>query len=326
MGSNSTVICMGELLIDFFCTEVDIDLVEGKKFEKQAGGAPANVSAAIVKLGGNALFSGKVGNDPFGLFLKKTLDDLLVDTSMVVFDDHHPTTLAFVSLKANGERDFVFNRGADAYLTEEEIDQEKVKSANILHFGSATALLSEPFQSTYLNAMKSGKEEGKFISFDPNYRKDLWKGKRSVFVDLVKKGISIADFVKVSDDELKIISGMNEVNAAVASLHQMGAKVVAVTLGKEGTLISNGQKQETVPSIKVDAIDSTGAGDAFVGAILFQLAKAEEPKKILEDFEHLKKIISFSNSVGAIVCTKVGAISGIPSYEEVTNVLVPTHL
>jgi fructokinase len=318
MGENSAIICMGELLIDFFCTDVDIDLVEGKNFEKQAGGAPANVSATIVKLGGNALFCGKVGNDPFGLFLKKTLDDLLVDTSMLVLDEHHPTTLAFVSLKANGERDFVFNRGADAYLSAEEIDKEKLKAANILHFGSATALLSDPFQSTYLNAMKSGKEVGKFISFDPNYREDLWKGRGSDFVDLAKKGIAIADFVKVSDDELKIISGMNEVNTGVAALHQMGAKVVAVTLGKEGTFISDGQKQETVPSINVDSIDSTGAGDAFVGATLFQLAQEENLKKVIEDFEHLKKIISLSNKVGAMVCTKVGAISAIPNIEEVT--------
>jgi fructokinase len=292
MGGNSSIICMGELLIDFFCTDVDIDLVEGKNFEKQAGGAPANVSATIAKLGGNAILCGKIGNDPFGLFLKKTLDDLLVDTSMVVLDDLHPTTLAFVSLKANGERDFVFNRGADAFLTEEEIDKEKLKATSILHFGSATALLSEPFQSTYLNAMKSGKEEGKFISFDPNYRIDLWKGRESVFVDLVKKGISIADFVKVSDEELRIISGMNEMNSGVATLHQMGAKVVA--------------------------IDSTGAGDAFVGATLFQLANEQEPKKVLEDFEHLKKIISFSNKVGAMVCTKVGAIYALPNIEEIS--------
>lgn len=319
MGTkNSSVICIGELLIDFFCKEMDIDLVEGKNFEKQAGGAPANVSATIVKLGGNALFCGKVGNDPFGHFLRKTLDDLSVDTSMVVMDNQHSTTLAFVSLKENGERDFVFNRGADAFLSEEELDKEKLKAANILHFGSATALLSEPFQSTYLNAMKAGKEEGKFISFDPNFREDLWKGRRSIFVDLARQGIAIADFVKVSDDELKIISGMNDVKKGVEALHQMGAKVVAVTLGKEGTLISNGHDNEIVPSIKVDSIDSTGAGDAFVGATLFQLAKEGDSKKVLEDFEHLKKIISLSNKVGAMVCTKVGAISAIPNIEEVS--------
>jgi fructokinase len=320
MTSNSSVICIGELLIDFFCTDVEIDLIEGKHFEKQAGGAPANVCATIVKLGGHALLCGKVGNDPFGHFLRKTLEDLKVDTSMIVLDSTHPTTLAFVSLKENGERDFVFNRGADAFLSKEELNKEILKDSNILHFGSATALLEEPFQSTYLNLMKSAKEEGKFISFDPNFRKDLWKGCIPTFVDLSKKGIALADLIKLSDEELKIISGMDEVKGGVAFLHDLGAKVIAVTLGKEGTLISNGQKYETIPSIKVDSIDSTGAGDAFVGATLFQLANNEEPRESLEDFEQLKQIISFSNRVGAMVCTKVGAISALPTLDEVMNI------
>jgi fructokinase len=319
MNKKSSVICIGELLIDFFCTDVDMDLVQGQNFEKQAGGAPANVCAAIVKLGGSALFSGKVGNDPFGHFLKNILEEVNVDTSMLVLDNEHPTTLAFVSLKANGERDFVFNRGADAFLTEDELDKEKIIESSILHFGSATALLNDPFQSTYLHVMQEAKDEGKFISFDPNYRIDLWKGRRDQFVELAQNGIAIADFVKVSDEELKIISGMNDLSDGIEVLHQLGALVVAVTLGKEGTMISNGQNMEMVPSIKVDSIDSTGAGDAFVGATLYQLARATEPKRVLEDFEQLKQIMSFSNKVGAMVCTKVGAISSLPTQEEVIH-------
>ncbi|WP_338787131.1 carbohydrate kinase [Metabacillus sp. FJAT-53654] len=315
---SSSVICIGELLIDFFCTDVNIDLVDGQSFEKQAGGAPANVCATIVKLGGNAKFCGKVGNDPFGHFLKKTLDDLNVDTSMIVLDKEHPTTLAFVSLKADGERDFVFNRGADAFLSEDELDKKKLEESNILHFGSATALLEDPFQSTYLNAMRKAKEADKFISFDPNFRKDLWPDRIQTFIDLAKEGIALADFVKVSDDELRIITGMNDIKQGILSLHNLGAKVIAVTLGKEGTFISNGENTEIVPSIKVNSIDSTGAGDAFVGATLFQLAKAGDPKNTLEDFEHLKQVITFSNRVGAMVCMKVGAIAAIPNIEEVS--------
>lgn len=315
---RSSVICIGELLIDFFCTDVNKALVDGQNFEKQAGGAPANVCATIVKLGGNAQFCGKVGSDPFGHFLKKTLDDLNVDTSMIVLDKDHPTTLAFVSLKADGERDFIFNRGADAHLSEDQIDKSKLDESNILHFGSATALLEDPFQSTYLQAMKTAKELDKFISFDPNYRKDLWNNRIQEFIDLAKVGISLADFVKVSDDELMIITGMNDVEEGILSLHSMGAKVIAVTLGKEGTFISNGENVEIVQSIKVNSIDSTGAGDAFVGATLFQLAKGENPKNVLEDFEHLKQVISFSNKVGALVCTRVGAIAAIPNIEEVS--------
>jgi fructokinase len=312
---SSSIVCIGELLIDFFCTDVDIDLVEGQNFQKQAGGAPANVCATIAKLGGASYFCGKVGNDPFGRFLKKTLDDVKVDTSMLVFDHLHPTTLAFVSLKANGERDFVFNRGADAFLLEEELNKEKLNEASILHFGSATALLSNPFQSTYLNAMITAKEEGKFLSFDPNFRKDLWKDQIPTFIELANKGIALADFVKVSDEELAIITGVNDLSEGTNVLHQLGAKIVAVTLGKEGTYLSNGQTSEIVPSVKVQSIDSTGAGDAFVGATLYQLAK-KKPKD-LQDFEQLKDMLSFSNKVAALVCTKVGAIAAIPTMEEV---------
>ncbi|MFC5465691.1 carbohydrate kinase family protein [Lederbergia graminis] len=317
MNTNSTVICIGELLIDFFCIDVGIDLTRGQHFEKQAGGAPANVCATIVKLGGNAQFCGKVGNDPFGHYLKNTLDELKVDTSMLLFDENHPTTLAFVSLKDNGERDFVFNRGADVFLSEEDIDKQKLSVASILHFGSATALLEDPFRSTYLNTMLLSKDAGKFISFDPNYRSDLWKGRLDSFVELAKKGIAQADFVKVSDEELKIISGEENLANGVQVIHQLGAETVAVTLGSKGTLISNGQQIETVPSIKVDSIDSTGAGDAFVGAMLSRLATNENPKIALKEFDYLKKITLFSNKVGAIVCTRVGAMSAIPALEEI---------
>jgi fructokinase len=315
-GLGSSIVCIGELLIDFFCTDVDINLIEGQNFQKQAGGAPANVCAAIAKLGGTALFSGKVGNDPFGQFLKKTLDDVQVDTSMIVFDNIHPTTLAFVSLQANGERDFVFNRGADAFLVEEEIDPVKLNEAAIHHFGSATALLSDPFQSTYFHVMRNAKEQGKFISFDPNYRKDLWKNRLPEFIDLAKRGIALADFVKVSDEELKLITGTNKLAEGTDYLHELGAKIVAVTLGSEGTYLSNGQNSEIVPSVKIKSIDSTGAGDAFVGATLYQFAKDDSA---FEDFETLKEIISFSNKVGAFVCTKVGAISALPTIEDIVT-------
>lgn len=319
MTATQKILCIGELLIDFFCTDVNIDLIRGRHFEKQAGGAPANVCAAIVKLGGSAVFSGKVGKDPFGLFLKETLDDLHIDTSLLVLDERYSTTLAFVSRKEDGERDFVFNRGADAFMTKEDIDESRIGEFSIFHFGSATALLGDPFKSTYLELMKYAKSSGKLVSFDPNFREDLWKGKKESFIMLSKEASSLADFVKVSDEELQIITGSSGIEEGVQRLHEQGVKVVTVTLGKEGTFVSNGENGQTVPSIVVESIDSTGAGDAFVGATLYQLSKEYEPIKLLSDFERLKQSVSFSNRVGAIVCTKVGAISSLPSFEEVVN-------
>lgn len=317
MEKESSVICIGELLIDFFCVDVGVDLIDGHHFEKQAGGAPANVCAAIAKLGGHALFSGKVGNDPFGHFLENTLKEVNVDTSMLLLDEKHPTTLAFVSLMENGERDFLFNRGADAYLTEMELDKKKLASAKILHFGSATALIDSPFQTTYLNTMRNARDKGKFVSFDPNYRSDLWIGRDHDFVELTKQAISYADFLKVSDEELKIISGEDELEKGISSLHKLGVGVIATTLGKKGTLISNGKEAALIPSIKVKPVDTTGAGDSFVGAMLFQMARETDPKQVINDFERLKRMTTFSNKVAGIVCTKVGAISALPTLEEV---------
>ncbi|MFC4387899.1 carbohydrate kinase [Gracilibacillus marinus] len=319
MDENRYVVCIGELLIDFFCRDQGDNLVDGRMFEKQAGGAPANVSATITKLGGNAKFCGKVGNDPFGLYLKNTLVELNVDTSMLSFDDKHPTTLAFVSLMENGDRDFVFYRGADSFLKEEELDKRQLKEAAILHFGSATALLDGPFQTTYLNTMKSAKDNGNFVSFDPNFRSDLWKGNNKEFIRLAKHGIGLADFVKLSEEELEIITETNDLKEGVKHLHQLGAKFVSITLGKDGTFISNSKEQEFVPSIQIKAIDTTGAGDAFVGAMLYQLAKEKQIEKTLDCFEKLKKITYTSNKVAGIVCTKVGAISAIPNFKEVLD-------
>jgi fructokinase len=320
-SNNVSVVCVGELLIDFFCTDIDVGLIEGHQFLKSAGGAPANVSAAIAKLGGDAAFSGKVGKDPFGYFLKQTLNTVNVDTSMLVMDEKAATTLAFVSLKKNGERDFVFHRGADALLTLEDINQDKISEAKILHFGSATAMLSDPFCTTYLKLISNARDLGQFISFDPNYRGDLWKGRVNEFVTMTKQAIALSDFVKVSDDELEIITGTKDYEEGVNILHAIGAKIIAVTLGKRGTMLSNGERKEIVKSIPVTSIDSTGAGDAFVGATLFRLANTDHIKSINNDFELLRDIVTFANKVGALVCTKIGAIEALPFIQEIESSL-----
>ncbi|AAK78404.1 fructokinase [Clostridium acetobutylicum] len=312
----NNVLCIGELLIDFICSDIDTTLSKGENFKKKAGGAPANVTAAISKLGGSASFLGKVGNDPFGHFLKETLDEVKVDTSMLIMDNNSSTTLAFVSLQANGERDFVFNRGADGLLRYDEINLDKVYSNKIIHFGSATALLGGEMTDTYLKIMEEAKKRGIIISFDPNYRDNLWENRTEEFIAISRKCIELADFVKLSDEELKIISGEKNIKNGVKLLASNN-KVIAVTLGKEGTMISNGEEVEIIESIKIKSIDSTGAGDAFVGAFLYKLSEALEARDILSDFNKIKENVRFANKVGAIVCTKLGAISSLPSLSEV---------
>jgi fructokinase len=306
------IACIGELLIDFICSDIDVDLSKGVNFIKKAGGAPANVAASISKLGGEAFFIGKVGNDSFGEFLKQTLDDVSVNTKGLILDSDHHTTLAFVSLKNDGERDFIFNRGADGELSIDEIELKQFENG-IYHFGSATALLPGKTKTTYIKAMELAKEKGGFISFDPNYRDALWndieKFKTEVYPCL--EGV---DFLKVSEEELEILGGSKDKKIALEKLHRMGSRYIAVTLGSRGTLISDGKDEKIIPSIKIKPIDSTGAGDAFVGGVLYKISQRKDYDI---NFEEICEIIKFSNRVGAITCKTMGAISSLPTLEEV---------
>ncbi|MFC3040722.1 carbohydrate kinase [Virgibacillus xinjiangensis] len=319
--NEANVCCIGELLIDMFCTDVGVELKDGSNFKKLAGGAPANVAAAIARLGGSSSMVGKVGDDSFGTFLIETLEQYDVDTSMVWKDESMPTTMAFVSLEADGERDFQFNRGADQNLRLEELPVDTLLESSVLHFGSATALLDGQLKDTYFELMHRAHDQQQFVSFDPNYRADLWKGNKQWFIDRSKKAISYADFVKVSEEELAIITGEQDTDKGISALHRLGAGIVTVTMGKEGAFLSNGREQKLVPSKPVKSIDSTGAGDAFIGAILYQLANGLEGKtdnNLADAFDFLQETVYFANLVGAEVCTKVGSLTALPTLEEVT--------
>lgn len=308
------VFCIGELLIDFIGKDINKGIKNGANFEKKAGGAPANVAASVVKLGGNSVFLGQVGNDSFGRFLVETLEKVNIDTSMTKMEGC--TTLAFVAIDENGERDFEFNRGSDGEYSFDSIDLSKITKNDVLHFGSATGFLDGELKNTYFKLLKYAKENDMFISFDPNYRDALiTEEKLAGFIEDSKTFIKDADFIKLSDEEIRLITGIQDLNEGVCELHKIGAKVVAITLGAEGTLISNGEEKEVVPSIKIKQVDSTGAGDSFVGAVLKQVADLEDKKNI--SFDKWKEIIAYSNKVGAITCTNYGAIDSMPYAKDV---------
>lgn len=316
------VACIGELLIDFFCQDVDVKLMEGNHFIKRAGGAPANVCSVVSAFGGEAYFGGKVGDDAFGHFLEATLHEQGVHTKMLKKDPDHHTTFAFVSLDATGERDFTFARGADQYYTLDDIAEDQLEEINILHFGSATALLSDPFRKTYLALMEHGHKRNKFVSFDPNYRGDLWKGKTAAFITWVTQCCKKANLVKVSEDELALITNQSDLSRGVDVIHQLGVEVVMVTLGAKGTYVSTQSFNRIVRSINIKSIDSTGAGDAFIGALLSRLAKESQYSDVLRDEELLVDYVMFSNIVAALVCTKLGGIDSIPTYDDVNQYLL----
>lgn len=308
------VFCIGELLIDFIGKDINKGIKNGSNFEKKAGGAPANVAASVVKLGGEAVFLGQVGDDSFGRFLVETLKNVNIDTSMTKMEGC--TTLAFVAIDENGERDFEFNRGSDGEYSFDSIDLSRITKDDVLHFGSATGFLEGELKNTYFKLLDYAKENNMFISFDPNYRDALiTEDKLAQFIEDSKTFAKDSDFVKLSDEEVRLITKKEELNEGVDELHRLGAKVVAITLGAEGTLISNGSEKAIVPSIKIKQVDSTGAGDSFVGAVLKQVADLEDMKNI--SFAKWKEIIAYANKVGAITCTNYGAIDSMPYAKDV---------
>lgn len=308
----SKVYCVGELLIDM----VGVDhkgLKNGVQFEKKAGGAPANVAAAITRMGESAAFMGQIGTDYFGQFLKEMLDKLNIDSSLCSFSGN--TTIALVGIDENGERNFNFLRGCDGDYSFNAIDSSKLNSDDILHFGSATALLEGELKKTYYALLDLAKKKQMFISFDPNYR-DALISKRQLpqFIQDCKVFIASADFVKMSDEEVLMITGKTDIDEAVNAIHALGAKAVAITLGSKGTYLSVPGKHMIVESIAIQQVDSTGAGDAFVGALLSRITQSGKRQFSFDEWQMMTR---FANCVGAMTCTKHGAIDAIPTLDQV---------
>ncbi|ALB44956.1 MULTISPECIES: carbohydrate kinase family protein [Clostridium] len=312
---SKNIFCIGELLIDMVCVD-NKGLKDGEKFEKKAGGAPANVAACISKLDGNAYFLGQVGDDYFGKHLIELLKDLNINTEMAV--EKSSTTIALVGIDKNGERNFDFLRGSDGEYSFNNINLSKIDNSDIIHFGSATGFLEGELKKTYFKLLEYAKSNNIYVSFDPNYRDALiTPDKLEMFVEDSIKFIRESDFTKLSDEELFLLTKEKDITTGVNKLHELGVKVVTITLGSKGTYLSVGGQNGIIPSIKIKQVDSTGAGDAFVGAVLKQVSDIENKQNI--SFEEWKDIITFANKVGAITCTNYGAIASMPILSEVRN-------
>lgn len=302
------ILCIGEALIDMICTDKGRSLSDGNHFLKKPGGAPTNVAAAIAALGGKVELAAKVGNDPFGKQLIQVMQEFGVSTRWMLADDTHFTTFAFVSLMEDGERDFVFNRGADGQLSREEVDAIDLDEVSIIHFGSATGFLPGPLQAAYQSLLQKALQKNIFISFDPNYRHLLFPNDTQTFIDQSWNFLKACHFFKLSDEEAKLITGAITVNDAAAILLEKTTAVFTITLGKEGTLFGFQGKTTIIPSIPVKPVDTTGAGDAFVGAVLYQLCD-----KTLDTIQSLtlaewNRIITNGNKAGARTCEYLGAM------------------
>ena len=302
------ILCIGEALIDMICTDTGKSLSAGNNFLKKPGGAPTNVAAAIAALGGNVELAAKVGNDPFGKQLIDVMNSFGVGTSSMLTDNNHFTTFAFVSLMENGERDFVFNRGADGQLSKDDIDAIDLRDISIIHFGSATGFLPGPLQTAYLHLLEKAIYHNIFISFDPNYRHLLFKNNTQTFIDQSWHFLKHCNFFKVSDEEAMLLTNTKTLKNATEQLLQQTKSFFAITLGKDGTLIGLNGEPYIIKSIPIIPVDTTGAGDAFVGAVLFQLSNFNKNQINALSFIEWEKIIVNANKAGARTCEYLGAM------------------
>ncbi|KAH8483221.1 hypothetical protein H0E87_027845 [Populus deltoides] len=272
---SSLVVCFGEMLIDFVPTISGLSLADAPAFKKAPGGAPANVAVGIARLGGSSAFIGKVGEDEFGYMLAEILKENNVNSEGMRFDPGARTALAFVTLRSDGEREFMFyrNPSADMLLQEAELDLDLIRKAKIFHYGSIS-LITEPCKSAHIAAAKAAKDAGVVLSYDPNLRLPLWPSAESA-----REGIlsiwDTADIIKISEEEISFLTKGEDPydDAVVRKLCHPNHKLLLVTEGPEGCRYYTKEFNGRVKGLKVDAVDTTGAGDAFVAGILSQLAK-----------------------------------------------------
>lgn len=316
MGKEIDIVALGELLIDF--TEIGYSKNGMKIFEQNPGGAPANLLTAASHMNHRTAFIGKVGTDMHGAFLKETLKKEGIDTRALIEDPNYFTTLAFVGIDKNGERNFSFARkpGADTMLQKEELDLKLLSNCKIFHFGSLS-LTDEPARSATLEAITLARQSGAMISYDPNYRASLWKNQQTA-IEKMKSVVPLADVIKVSDEESLLLTGAATYAEAADKLLGIGPKFVAITLGKHGVLIARKNHQEIIPAFTVEAVDTTGAGDSFWGGFLSCFLSFNQTIDQLE-WEDIKKCAVTGNAVAALCVQKRGGIPSIPSQDAVNN-------
>lgn len=309
------LMALGEVLIDF--TQAGVSADGQRLFEQNPGGAVANVLALAANCGLMTAMLGKVGKDMHGAFLRDTLKNAGISTEYLMETIDAFTTLAFVALAESGERTFSFARkpGADTLLREEELPDIRTK---VFHIGSLS-LTAEPSRTATLTALRRAKEAGAVISYDPNYRAPLWES-REAAVEWMRAPLPYVELMKLSDEETELLTGLEAPEDAAKALCAMGIPCVAVTLGAKGALVCVGGKCAIVDGFPANAVDTTGAGDAFWGGFLTQFIQdGKAPAELtLEDSVRYAR---WANAAASLCVRKRGAIPAMPTGAEVDALL-----
>ena len=312
-------IASGELLIDF--NTVATDEMGYPTLEGHPGGATINCLATLRKFGAEAAFIGKAGNDAFGKMLQHTISHFGIDTVNVLLSDEAFTTLAFVTLDETGDREFSFARkpGADLLLRFEEVDLSVFEGADVFHFGTVS-MTEEPFRSTTKQLVEYARSKGILIGYDPNLRRNLWANLDDAREQMLW-GLSKADIVKISDEEIEFLFGLSPEEGAKKILDTYPVQLVYATCGAKGSYYFTRNVCGFMPAMTgLNVIDTCGAGDIFGGSAMFRFLQHGKPASELTK-EDLDDITRFATVSAGLSTQKHGGISSIPDLSDVLAAL-----
>ncbi|EPR2986067.1 aminoimidazole riboside kinase [Escherichia coli] len=278
------------------------------------GGAPANVAVGVARLGGTSGFIGRVGDDPFGALMQRTLLTEGVDITYLKQDEWHRTSTVLVDLNDQGERSFTFMVRPSADLFLETTDLPCWRHGEWLHLCSI-ALSAEPSRTSAFTAMTAIRHAGGFVSFDPNIREDLWQDEHLLRLCL-RQALQLADVVKLSEEEWRLISGKTQNDRDICALaKEYEIAMLLVTKGAEGVVVCYRGQVHHFAGMSVNCVDSTGAGDAFVAGLLTGLSSTG----LSTDEREMRRIIDLAQRCGALAVTAKGAMTALPCRQELES-------
>lgn len=314
------VICLGEILIDFVALKDNVALKDMPGYIGAPGGAPANVAVAVQRLGLDAAFVGKIGDDPNGVFIREALDDAGINTDFLCVDPDARTTIVFVAVWDDGRKDLCFyrNPGADMRLLPEEITPELFDGARVFHYGSI-AFIGGSIADAQRKALDMARARNLMISYDPNYRPTLWPDEATART-VIQDSFKYCHLAKIAEEEWSVATGHEDLDAGIQAVLDRGVEVLIISRGANGALVTNGDyRLEITGRRDIEVVETLGAGDAFMGAMITRLLPEFERLGSLRaiDKETMQVALTFANTVGALACTKPGAIPALPTRAEV---------
>jgi len=317
-GQTNEVMCLGEALVDLVSLEPGRGWKDTRDYRLAPGGAVCNVTVGLARLGVKVGLISKVGSDPFGQMMLDFLKNEGVDVSWICTTKEHLTALVLVALDSRRNPSFFFygTPGADRMLEAEEISAEAFQGIKVFHFGTIS-LSVEPVRSATLRAIEMAEKAGALLSFDPNLRFHLWKDHRAlkkISWSLIPK----VDLIKLNQEELAFLTDTKELENGAETLIRNGAKIVVITLGRKGAFFATEKYQGSVPAFKFKPIDTTGAGDAFAGAMIAWLTRFS---RVPPEKPEMVKAVRFANAFAGMSTLKLGAIDGLRSFSGIEKFL-----